>query len=253
MMTNPFVSIVTVTLNNLSGLQKTATSITSQTFKDFEWIIIDGVSTDGTNEFLKACDAQIISEPDNGLYDAMNKGIDKATGEYLLFLNAGDIFASNTTLDNIYNQANDDTDFIYGDALEIYHGRDIYKHARPHEFALSGMFTHHQSMLYRRATIENLRYNLGYKIAADYDFTLRFLNNVKTIQHIPLPFCLFESGGLSERNAFKGRIEQFRIRKNSGQNFFDNLKVFLNQTMVYSIRCLSPKTYWFLKRFSLRA
>jgi putative colanic acid biosynthesis glycosyltransferase len=158
-MTNTFLSIITVTLNNCDGLKKTAQSITYQTFKDFEWIIIDGNSTDGTKKFLKNCEANIISETDDGLYDAMNKGMKRAKGQYLLFLNAGDIFASASTLDNIYNQANDDTDFIYGDALEIYHGRDIYKHARPHEFALSGMFTHHQSMLYRRAAIENLRYS----------------------------------------------------------------------------------------------
>lgn len=252
-MTKLFLSIVTVTRNNLSGLEKTKDSISQQNFTDFEWIIIDGNSNDGTKDFLPTCHAFSISEPDQGLYDAMNKGITRANGQYLLFLNAGDIFASQNTLNSLFEQAQSDSDFIYGDALEMHEGKDIYKYARPHELAMKGMFTHHQAMIYNRDTLASLRYDLKYKIAADYDFTLRFLEKAKAIQYIPIPLCLFESGGISERNALKGRWEQVKIRHALKQNLWDNLITFSTQSIVYRLRRLSPKIYWHFKRFSLRA
>lgn len=83
-MTNPLFSIITVTKNNLSGLQKTTNSITPQTCEDYEWIVIDGDSNDGTKEFLKTTNSHHISEPDNSLYHAMNKGIKSVNGQYFL-------------------------------------------------------------------------------------------------------------------------------------------------------------------------
>ena len=94
-------SIVTVTRNNLEGLKKTYDSIANQTTQAFEWVVIDGDSTDGTPEFVKSVSRQpdiYIHEKDSGIYNAMNKGIKIARGDYLLFMNAGDIFASNNTL-----------------------------------------------------------------------------------------------------------------------------------------------------------
>jgi putative colanic acid biosynthesis glycosyltransferase len=94
-------SIITVCRNNLNGLQRTCESIEAQSFSDFEWIVIDGASTDGTVEFMtnKVQDnISFFSEPDEGLYDAMNKGIDKASGDYLIFMNSGDQFMSGNSL-----------------------------------------------------------------------------------------------------------------------------------------------------------
>ena len=254
MMTSPLFSIVTITLNNIDGLEKTHKSINAQTFKDYEWIVIDGASTDGTIDFLEQSNTTYISEADDGLYDAMNKGIKRATGTYIVFMNAGDCFASTNTLETIAEHAkNTNPDFIYGDALEILDGTEIYKHARPDYMMLSGMITHHQSMIYKRDEIDDLEYDLKYKIAADYDFTLRFLENAKNTIHIPAPLCVFESGGISETCALKGRIEQFKIRRNLKVSLIDNLKTFITQTLVYILRKISPRIYWWLKQFSIKA
>ena len=89
----PTLSIITVNLNNCDGLQKTIDSVVGQTFTDYEWIVIDGGSMDGSRELIEQyadCLAYWCSEPDNGIYNAMNKGISRATGEWLLFLNSGD-------------------------------------------------------------------------------------------------------------------------------------------------------------------
>ena len=116
-------SIITVSYNAAGAIGRTARSVIGQKFRDFEYLVVDGASSDGTpQEALEATkgsndiDVNIVSEPDNGLYDAMNKGIDRATGDYLIFLNAGDTFHSSDTL-SILNKAIEDNDFpgiVYG-------------------------------------------------------------------------------------------------------------------------------------------
>lgn len=98
---NPLFSIITVTLNNLPGLRKTRDSVTAQQFQDFEWLVVDGGSSDGSVEFLQDCTANFTSAPDKGPFDAMNKGLERARGQYLLFLNAGDTLAAPDVLRQI--------------------------------------------------------------------------------------------------------------------------------------------------------
>lgn len=106
-MNSPKISIITIVWNDCEGMARTLASVRSQTFRDFEYIVVDGASTDGTREFLEGHEAQIdvlISEPDNGLYEAMNKGADQASGAWALFLNAGDVFATPETLARAFTQ-----------------------------------------------------------------------------------------------------------------------------------------------------
>ena len=101
-------SIITINYNNKNGLQKTIDSVISQTFKDFEWIIIDGGSTDGSKELIEKYSQHItywVSEPDKGIYNAMNKGIKVAKGEYLFFLNSGDYLVQPNTINQIFTQS----------------------------------------------------------------------------------------------------------------------------------------------------
>lgn len=253
MMIKPIFSVITVTLNNIDGLIKTHTSLNAQNFENYEWIVIDGKSIDRTLEFLKTTDAHSISEKDSGIYDAMNKGIERATGDYLIFMNAGDIFASVETLQTISETITAESpDFIYGDALEIFEGVDVYKRSRDIFFLPQGMITHHQSMVYNRQALKNLRYDLNYKIASDYDLTWRFTTDLTKISYISTPLCLFESGGVSERQAFKGRIEQFKIRRKNKIDLWLCIKIFTLQSVVHSLRKISPRTYWRLKNFATR-
>ncbi|MCB1782951.1 MAG: glycosyltransferase [Alphaproteobacteria bacterium] len=271
----PLFSLITVTLNNRAGLQSTRASVESQVFNNFEWIIIDGGSTDGTQEDLATTNANWTSEQDTGLYDAMNKGLTKAKGTYLLFLNAGDRLAAPTTLEKIAAHTEKQPDFIYGDALETTRSsspslqgggrgrvsdapletkpaKPFYKQAGRYKDLPSGMFTHHQAMLYKRSKISetNQHYSLIYPIAADYDFTARFLKKCEKIAYFPHPICIFESGGLSQQNAFDGRREQYLIREKLEMvSQPENVWIFLTQTLKWQLR----KTFPFLYRFAKSA
>jgi putative colanic acid biosynthesis glycosyltransferase len=205
----PRYSIITITRNNLTGLRRTAASLATQICRDFEWIVIDGASNDGTPGFLATTSAQWLSEPDHGIYDAMNKGLARAAGDYVLFLNAGDVLADAAVLADGLAL---DADFIYGDGHE---GGRI-KRAHAHKNLLWGMFTYHQAMLYRRAAIGALRYDTLYKIAADYKFTAQFLRGGASALYWPRVMCDFEPGGLSQTAAAAGRRELAAIRTELG-------------------------------------
>jgi putative colanic acid biosynthesis glycosyltransferase len=240
-------SIITITRNNRTGLARTRTSLINQTCRDFEWIVIDGASTDGTTDDLRTVPPDHwISEPDNGIYDAMNKGLACARGDYLLFLNAGDSLAAPDVLEKLSPLS---ADFLYGDALEGGH----YKRARPHTRILTGMITHHQSMLYRRAALGDLRYDTTYHIAADYKFTLAFLQKPGiTAAYAPFALCDFDPGGLSQTAARLGRMEQSHARRDlNACNPLTNLAIIAAQTVLMALRRTVPGLYWLLKQIRL--
>jgi len=262
----PVFTIVTVTLNNYAGLQKTYNSIESQDFEDFEWIVIDGGSTDETVEFLRAKRSatrtalnpfRFVSESDEGIYDAMNTGIKEARGRYILFLNAGDQLASSDILSVIAPFTEKKPAFIYGDSLEPPIKKEqehIYKKARRYKDLKWGMITHHQAMIYNRLVIRDhkLHYSLLYEIASDYDFTLRFLQKSKKMLYIPRPICIFEQGGISQQKASKGRYEQYLIRENLEiVSQTQNLWIGFIQILSWRLKTISPPLYRFLKSLIL--
>ena len=239
--TEPFLSVVTITRNNLAGLRATADSILMQSCKDFEWIIIDGNSNDGTKDFLVSLPADWISEPDGGIYDAMNKGLDRAKGRYVIFMNAGDCFSDADIVATLERAGRYDPDFIYGDALET---GGFYKKARTASRIGFGMPTHHQAMLYRHAAIGDLRYDTKYKIAADYDFTARFLNIAPKTHYIPCAICIFDTGGISQTNQKLGRAEQLSARRQLSINFMMiDWGIYLFQTLTAWIKQTMPTLY----------
>lgn len=227
-------SIITVVYNDKLGLKKTIKSVLSQNIMDYnyqliEYIIIDGGSTDGTLQIIGEYKDKInyyISEPDKDLYDAMNKGIRFASGKYVIFMNAGDTFVNDKTLCQVKKilEVQNYPDFIYGDSIEISKDEKerFYKKARNHKWAWYGLFTHHQAMFYKRKIIEdyNLQYDLKYKIAADYDFTVKFLRLSSNILQIKIPVCVFRQGGTSMKNILQGEKEQSIIRKNIFKHSF---------------------------------
>ncbi len=239
-MTDPFFSIITVTRDNLTRLQKTYQSLQLQSCNDFEWIVQDGASNDGTIGFLKITGALCESVPDLGIYDAMNKALKRAQGKYVLFLNAGDTLASKNVLERIKIEA-EGFEFIYGDSIESGH----VKKARPHTKISQGMITHHQAMMYRKDKIGF--YNLSYSIAADYDLTLRVLKGTNKILYLDFPVCVFEPGGVSQTQALQGRIEQFKIRRAYGLSALKAAVIFAAQSGLYALRRLIPPLYWKLK------
>ena len=242
-------TIITISRNNREGLARTAQSLQLQEYSDFEWIIIDGNSDDGTDDDFESYDATIISEDDAGPYDAMNKGLALATGEYVLFLNSGDRLAQTQTLKKIKEAVSlSKPDFIYGDAWEFSEGRTWYKPARPHTKVAKGMFTHHQAMLYKNSLVKEQCYDLSYKIAADYEFTVLFLNKARTCLYLAMPICVFEAGGISQTNVSLGRKEQFIIRRKTQIVIVPkNVAIYAAQMVSWGLRSCAPRLYWQIK------
>ena len=201
-------SIITINLNNSIGLQRTKDSILLQTFQDFEWIVIDGGSTDGSVSVLENCRNRIsyfVSEPDHGVYQAMNKGIRQASGTYLLFLNSGDCFANNSVVE-YFCAHHDESDFIvgktawYGDDLPT--ERETQKPS-PEEEVFSLCFSaypHQATFIRREAFWKYGLYREDFFIASDWYFTVNALmKGTASVSHIPIFVALLEKGGISTR------------------------------------------------------
>jgi putative colanic acid biosynthesis glycosyltransferase len=211
-------SIITVTLNNHSGLVATFNSVINQTFSDYEFIVIDGLSVDKTQEFVinnSKFISKYISEKDEGIYDAMNKGIKHSIGDYLIFLNAGDTFASDNILKKISKLSKPIYDFIWGDSLELLGDRKYYKKSKSHKLFWYGMITHHQSMIYSAKLIRkmNINYDLNFKIASDYKFSYSIFKSSKSFLKLDFPVSIFQIGGISSTNVKLGLQEQVQIKK----------------------------------------
>ena len=243
------ITIITVTFEDEHGLRNTIKSVRNQSYQNFELIVIDGGSTydvqDCAKELIK--DVKLVSEPDAGIYDAMNKGLDLATGEYVIFLNGGDLFYENSILEHVADALmKEKPDFLYGDSVE-YRGKNqsFQKVARHHKHFLSTMFAHHQSMFFNINIINNisLRYDITFKIAADYDFVVRYLRRAEVAYYLPKSICIFEGNGLSQTNALAGRREQMIIRRRN-TNLVHSLLIFSVQSMVFRLRAVSPRVYW---------
>lgn len=216
---DPLISIITIVFNGAKHLQKTIKEIISQTYKDYEYIIIDGNSNDDTINVIKKHNEHItkwISEPDNGLYDAMNKGLKLATGKYIWFINAGDFPYSAKTLDIISELTKDNPDIIYGETMTI---DDNYneiglKRLSPGpdltwKSLKNGLIVCHQSILVKKEIAEP--YNINYRIAADYDWVLSALKKAKKITYTNCIITNFLYGGLNQKFILTGLKERFII------------------------------------------
>ena len=210
------------------------------------------VEVAGTFPVLATCLDSYFSDTRYGMLQSLAGPLGADHWYPMMYISGGglthrwyrDQFAAPDTLEKIQPAiAETKPDFIYGDALE----ENFYKYSRPHKKTWQGMFTHHQAMLYRRTALGDLRYDLRYKIAADYDFTIRFLQRAENILYCPFPICLFENGGISQLEALRGRREQFYIRKEAGQNLPGNIFIFAAQTLNLFLRRKCPRLYRFLK------
>ena len=207
-------SIITVNFNNKEGLRRTIESVIHQTFHDFEFIIIDGGSTDGSVDVLREYDSQIdfwISEPDGGIYQGMNKGIKKATGDYLNFMNSGDCFYSTDILEKVSNY-HFNADFIVGKDYH-YNNETHQGHAsiQPPRTTMIHFFVatlDHQSSFIKRELFTNSLYDESHRLVSDWIFfTEKIVKEGKLVQFIPDIICRREEGGLSEQQREKNRKE----------------------------------------------
>lgn len=196
---NKKLSIITINYNNRDGLRKTIESVVSQTFSDFEYVVIDGGSNDGSVEVIKECADRIdywVSERDKGIYNAMNKGAFAAHGEYLLFLNSGDVLCDEHVIANVFEYELE-ADIACGCIITDKGGRMKAPEKVTMEYFLLGCLPHPSSFI-RRSLFDVHPYDERFKIAGDWEFFMYHLivENV-TYQHINVYVTLFDTSGIS--------------------------------------------------------
>ncbi len=224
------ISIITAVYNNKSHLQDAIDSVYNQTYNNIEYIIIDGNSTDGTLDLIKKNAHKIskwISEKDNGIYDALNKGIELASGEIIGFLHSDDMYSSNSIIEDIVNQFKiSGNDSIYGDLCYVsktnIETTIRYWKSKPfHQKLLKkGWMPPHPTFFVKKDIYNNFgTFNVTFKIAADYDLMLRFLGQKKiSTSYLPKTIIKMRTGGVSNnsvKNVLQKSCEDYIALKNN--------------------------------------
>lgn len=213
---SPVLSIITINYNNVSGLLKTMQSVFDQTNQDFEYIVIDGGSTDGSKQSIKIVDENLscwISEPDRGIYHAMNKGIQRATGNYLLFLNSGDVLKSSLSVGEIIPQLNN-WDIVYTD-LEVIFEKESCIQTFPDILSFKHFFYHslpHPASFIKRVLFERYgNYDENLKICSDWKFFTEVICKYNvTYKHLDMVFACHFANGISSLVESKSIISEER-------------------------------------------
>jgi len=195
------ISVVTVCYNCEDTIEKTILSVVKQTYSSIEYIIVDGLSSDRTvdvvRKHLKDKRIIFISEPDDGLYDAMNKAIDIASGDYIIFMNSGDIFASETVLSDIIEALDGKNELVYGNVIRLKHGgRVLEKYGNrytPMFLLLQGRMICHQSIFTRCDIMKEYRFNTDFSITADYDFLTRVIQNKRKMKYVDITVSIVDN------------------------------------------------------------
>lgn len=239
-MSNVKISIITVVFNSIDKIEATILSVINQTYSNIEYIIIDGGSTDGTIEIIKKYSNKIsfwISKPDKGVYDAMNKGIDTATGEWINFMNAGDSFYNNNVIHDIFHSGMDkSTTVIYGDTLNIFSfGNFLFKAKLLSEIE-RGMPFCHQSTFVKREVLANYHFDRSFKISADYNLFYNLYKKEYTFSYFPICISNYEVAEEGISNSSKLIKEEFLINKNQKLYY----KRFFKYKIGYIIYALLP-------------
>lgn len=215
----PKLSIITISYNDKLNLDKTIASVCAQSFRDFEFLVVDGGSTDGSFEVIQAnqaCITKWVSEPDQGIYDAMNKGLDMASGEYVIFMNAGDTFYANYTLSTIPFGQYPEADIFYGETMMIGQGgeeKGLRPKKLPHKLTwkhfLNGMVVCHQAIIVRRSIAP--KFNLNYKLSADVEWVLLCLKKSRQTVFTHSIIARYLEGGASVQHHQHSLAERFLI------------------------------------------
>ena len=197
-------SVITINRNNVEGLRQTIKSVISQTFSDYEYIVIDGASTDSSLDVIKEYADEItywVSELDSGIYNAMNKGIGVAKGEYLYFLNSGDWLYNENVLENVFSE-NRSEDFLYGNICFVKSDLNFHLTNYPKEISFLLFYSEgglcHQAVFHKRHLFKDKLYNEHFKIYSDFEFFIQkiFFENYSSF-FIDKVICNYDENGIS--------------------------------------------------------
>jgi len=208
-------SIVSISLNSEEDIENAIVSVADQTYKSKEHIIIDGGSQDSTVDIIRKYSTHLsywVSEPDNGIADAFNKGIEQATGDYILFINSDDFLINNKALESIYNSIQDQVDYYVFQVMSI-HPDKTRKLMPNRNFGLSTYFkmgSCHQGHVISRQLFEKYgTYDNSFKIGMDYDFVLRVMSQRVESRSVDIPISCMGQAGISSRKDWVGLRQRF--------------------------------------------
>jgi glycosyltransferase involved in cell wall biosynthesis len=214
----PTLSVITVVYNNVRDVERTLLSVLNQTYSAIEYIVVDGASTDGTLDIIKRYKSRIskfISEPDKGIYDAMNKGLQHATGDYVIFMNSGDEFFAADTVSKVFSTA-PDADIYYGETEMVNEQRESLgqrRHKAPDNFTWKsfnyGMSVSHQAIYIKHSLAEP--YDFKYQLSADIDWIIRAAKKAKKIVKVEGYVAKYLVGGMSKAKHKQSLLERFDI------------------------------------------
>lgn len=199
----PLITVITVVLNDAANLEGTIKSVIGQTYENIEYIVIDGDSTDNTIEVIAKFQDQIdywVSEPDNGLFFAMNHALQIATGKWVNFMNSGDNFFNKSVIETVFSEKHEDG-VIFGDVSFNYDGKHaVYVGAKPLRYFWKGMQFVHQASFVCTDLMLKYPFDTKYRLIADYNSLYAIYLNGAIFQHVDLAVCSFRAGGLSDNN-----------------------------------------------------
>ena len=211
-MNNLKISIITVVYNNKETIKDAIDSVLSQTYKNIDYIVVDGASSDGTVEIVQSCGEKIstfVSEKDKGIYDGLNKGLSLATGDFIAFLHSDDLYASNSVIANVMKEfeSDDSLDGVYGDLIYTpkHDTSKVLRYWKSKDFDSSllkqGWMPAHPTLILNKEVYEKYgNFDLGFKIAGDYDFMLRVLSAGIKVKYIPEVLYKMRVGGESNKS-----------------------------------------------------
>ena len=213
------ISIITINYNDKNGLNKTIDSVVNQTYKDFEFLVIDGGSTDGSKELIEQHSSQInywISEKDNGVYNAQNKGIKAATGEFVIFMNSGDTFVDYNVLSNVSGDLTSEFDIYYGDNYKVKADGSKRLKNYPEKLSFSffyGSCINHQSTFIRRELFETyFYYSENLKIVADWEFFIYTIcKENRPYKYLAKTIANYDFTGISSLDKYKNKVNEERL------------------------------------------
>lgn len=240
----PVISIITVVFNGAPVIRRTIESIINQTYPNIEFIVIDGGSTDGTIGVLREYADHIdfcLSERDNGIYDAMNKGIDLATGSWVNFMNAGDRFASPDILKRLCEKGFEQADIVFGDAIIEYETFETPFIKHP----LSKIWKHspfcHQASFAKATLLKSYRFDTDYRIGADHDFFYRAYKDGKRFSYFHDVVCYFDG---RQGTTKKRIVEAIKDKKKAALRYEYSLakEIYFNLLLLYIRLVVISKT-----------
>lgn len=249
---NNFVTVITICYNARLTIEKTLESVVKQDYMFFEYIVVDGGSSDGTIDIIKKYSKKIshwISEPDRGIYDAMNKGIKLSKGQWIIFMNAGDSFYNSCVLSHLFSGVSwDDVDAIYGNVNMIYEDWNFVQYPAKIDILKNRMPFSHQAVFVRSILHKENPFSLDFKIASDYNFFYMMYRKKYRFSYVNVVISNYDAiGGISAQNCLLAKKEN-SIINGSAKTLIGKCKYMFSYLKIKSITLLPVSLYQFIRR-----